>query len=533
MSRWVILGAVTLLVAAACTGSDEGGPTASEPEPAATTIPDESAEGEPTIEPSELDASQQEPAATTEPARLAGATGVFEEGDCFSQADGSPLGPRMTCGFVTVPLDHGVDAGPTMRLATVLVDNGSDGPPVVFLPGGPGNSAVSQASFWVGAPFDVLVFDVRGVGFSEPTLNCDETDALFPDLLSMTISDYWADLLASLQACRDRLVAGGIDLVLFDSAQSARDIGAVHRALGFDEVTLLGVSYGTRLALTKLRDEPNGVRAVILDSVVPLDVNLFEVIGANYQRSFDLLVSECAASPECASLGDVGERFERLAASLADEPVTVTGQRPYGGGSVEMLIDGDMLALLTFSALYSSELIAELPSAIAAADDGDSTALRPLVDDVLFSLDPEVMFSEGVNESVLCREEFPFNDPAVISADGAAVPAAIALALSYQEECANWPIVSAPPIENEAVISDVPALVFAGAFDPITPPSWSRLVADRLPNAAFVEIPSSGHFVAPDTACGRSILEAFIVDSQADLDMSCVTDIAGPNWKTG
>jgi pimeloyl-ACP methyl ester carboxylesterase len=134
---------------------------------------------------------------------------------------------------------------------------------------------------------------------------------------------------------------------------------------------------------------------------------------------------------------------------------------------------------------------------------------------------------------VLCREEFPFNDPAVISADGAAVPAAIALALSHQEECANWPIVSAPPIENEAVISDVPALVFAGAFDPVTPPSWSRLVADRLPNAAFVEIPSSGHFVAPDTACGRSILEAFIVDSQADLDMSCVTDIAGPNWKTG
>jgi pimeloyl-ACP methyl ester carboxylesterase len=530
MSRWAILGAVILLVAAACTGNVEGEPTTSEPEPAATTITDEPAEGEPTTEPG---ASQQEPAATTEPERPADAAGAFEQGDCFSQADGSPPSPRMTCGFVTVPLDHGADAGPTMRLATVLVDNGSDAPPVVFLPGGPGGSAVSQASFWVGAPFDVLIFDERGVGFSEPTLDCDETDALFPDLLSRPILDFWEDWLAALQACRDRLVAEGIDLALFDSAQSARDIGAVQRALEFDEVTLLGASYGTRLALTKLRDQPAGVRAVILDSVVPLDVDLLEVGGANYQRSLDLLVSECAASPECARLGDVGERIERLTASLADEPVTVTGQRPYDGGSVEMLIDGDMLPLLVFFALYDSERIAELPFTIAAADDGDATALQPLVDHAMFFLDPALSFSDGYQASVICREEFPFNDPVVVSADVAAVPAAITLGFSHEKACAIWDTVPAPPIEDEAVISDVPALVFAGAFDPITPPSWSQLVADRLPNAVYVEIPSGGHGAVPDTACSRSILESFIADPLPDLDVSCMTDVGGPNWKTG
>ena len=160
-------------------------------------------------------------------------TAAFEPTECFPTPETGPAAlADLACGYVTVPADYGRYGVETFRLATVFVDNGVDAPPVVFLPGGPGGSAASIAPALAGAPFNVIAFDERGIGFSEPSLDCVEVNDLFHDIVTKPVRDTLQPYGDALAACRARLANAGIRFDVFDSAHSARDIGVVHRAAG-------------------------------------------------------------------------------------------------------------------------------------------------------------------------------------------------------------------------------------------------------------------------------------------------------------
>ncbi|MDT2003786.1 alpha/beta hydrolase [Rhodococcus opacus] len=78
-------------------------------------------------------------------------------------------------------------------------------------------------------------------------------------------------------------------------------------ALGLDEWNVYGVSYGSDLALTVLRDHPDGVRSVVLDSVVPTQSNIIGEFWPNAAEGYRALFDACAAQPACAG------RLPRLA----------------------------------------------------------------------------------------------------------------------------------------------------------------------------------------------------------------------------
>ena len=75
--------------------------------------------------------------------------------------------------------------------------------------------------------------------------------------------------------CRQRLVDEGIDLSAYNSLQNAADIQSLRLALGYEQINLYGVSYGTLLALHTLRFYPQGLRSVILDAVVSPQINFY------------------------------------------------------------------------------------------------------------------------------------------------------------------------------------------------------------------------------------------------------------------
>ena len=215
--------------------------------------------------------------------------------------------------------------------------------------------------------------------------------------------------------------------------------------------------------------------------MVPIDANLAETRAANYRRAFDRLATHCKASTNCNDMGDVAENVDELAASLAQKPVLITAERPFEAGPVDVLVDGDRLHLLVLSALYSQISIQQLPNALAEALAGEPDALRPLVEMALFALDPVSNSSEGFGLSVLCREEWPFTDAEKASADSNTGPSILADGFDFERDCAIWDTPAAPQFENEPVVSDIPTIVFAGAFDPVTPPSdgASRRPADQ------------------------------------------------------
>ena len=109
---------------------------------------------------------------------------------------------------------------------------------------------------WDGQNRDLILLDQRGTGYSEPTLDC-------PEFAEVDEQENPGAL------CYDRLTEEGINLAAYNTQENAADVADLRVALGIEEWDLLGISYGTRLALEVMRRHPEGVHAVILDSPFP------------------------------------------------------------------------------------------------------------------------------------------------------------------------------------------------------------------------------------------------------------------------
>ena len=106
---------------------------------------------------------------------------------------------------------------------------------------------------------------------------------------------------AAIKACRDRLAATGVDLAAYNSTENAADIADLRVALGIDSWNVYGVSYGSKLALIVLRNHPQGIRSVVLDSVSPATNNIVETWWSAPASSFKAIFAACAAQPACAA----------------------------------------------------------------------------------------------------------------------------------------------------------------------------------------------------------------------------------------
>ena len=96
------------------------------------------------------------------------------------------------------------------------------------------------------------------------------------------------------------MAATGVDLAAYNTTENAADIADLRVALGIDSWNVYGVSYGSRLALTVLRDHPQGIRSVVLDSVSPPTVNIVETWWSAPASSFKAIFAACAAQAACA-----------------------------------------------------------------------------------------------------------------------------------------------------------------------------------------------------------------------------------------
>jgi pimeloyl-ACP methyl ester carboxylesterase len=97
--------------------------------------------------------------------------------------------------------------------------------------------------------------------------------------------------------------------------------------------------------------------------------------------------------------------------------------------------------------------------------------------------------------------------------------------------CESWQSGQADPVENTAVVSDIPALVFAGQFDPITPPEWGLLAAKTLSNHYYYEFPGLGHGIMRSNKCGLEIGLQFLEDLASEPDALCIDELTGPDFK--
>ena len=513
--------------------------------PAPTFVPSliQTPETEPTVSPAvRATAEPSQASLTPEPSPVATVADLLVMSSLRgTKCPADVRADQVSCSIATLPRD--VDAhmpGATVEIMVALVDNGDPNNvgPVVFLQGGPGVGSVTQAGSFVGAAHDLLFVDQRGTGYSTPKLNCPEVDVLweaqYSDNPAVRISDGDALLEAAYTDCGQRLASQGIDFNQFNTRSSAVDIELLRQLFGYDEWSIWGSSYGARLGLTIMRDHPDGIRAAVLDSVVPFEVDFFATIPENGMRAIKALDQACDSAPCASDHGDFMSALSELVLELNENPVVVTATRPASGQLFPFRVDGEQLIDLVFTQLYSTRSLRALPRQVSRANFG---GLEEMVATFVSLRDPARFdLSLGLYYTTWCREEFPFYDESIddeLLLDlEAQFGTAVAGALSsdgVETYCDVFDVTPAPALENDRLISPIRTLVFAGAFDPITPPSWSRQVADSLPNSVYVEMPNHGHGMA--TSCPSAIRLEFLMDPAVAPETSCADQAGGPKFE--
>jgi len=470
----------------------------------------------------------------------------FQWGSCeFDiQVDAS-----VDCGYLTVPEDRSQPERRQIRLhvgvfRTKATEKAPD--PILYLGGGPGENSTEASSYFYKdyiEPFlknrDFIVLDQRGTGYSQPHLDCPELKDLYRQTLDEDLSreESRAKEMQAVTSCHDRLASEGVNFASYRSAESAADVNDLRLALGYQSWNLYGVSYGTRLALTVMRDFPQGVRSVVLDSSYPLQVNLYTGIQPNARRAMDVFFSGCAADAGCNSayphLRDV---FFNTIARLNASPVRETIANPLTGFLYQdVVVDGDALLNFLFQALYSTDTIPVLPSVIYEVANGDTHLMGQIMGGFLAEL--EELFSPGMHISVQCSDEVAFTNVDEVAAAIAPYPELAGLtegeAFSGQgvfPVCQMWGAAPPDPKENAPVTSDVPTLVLSGEYDPITPPEWGQQVADTLSRHFFYVFPGVGHGVATANDCTQAIMHTFVSNPGTEPDTSCIGGMSGPAW---
>ncbi len=465
----------------------------------------------------------------------------------FKLAKDQVEGPNLQCGFMIVPEEHSKPKGKTIKLATAILKSGatnSKKPPVIYLQGGPGGNNNFTLEVFGGSNYpinnlvkdqDVIVFDQRGVGFSEPSLFCKEIDELAHQDLDKVIHPEESNRrgIDAAFKCRDRLVGQGINLAAYNSAENASDVEDIRVALGYSKVSLYGTSYGTRLALTMMRDHPQGIQSVILDSTYLPQSSLDIDVPANADRAINELFKACAANSQCnQDYPNLKDSFSKAFAQLNQKPQMVKIKDAVTNQTYNVAVDGNALVSVIFSMLYSTEVIPILPAIITTAQAGRLEIVAAILPDILFQ---ERDISEAMYYSVQCSEETPFENPNDLATaaknvlpeiNASFVPGSQAMFTT----CAKWPVAKPNPIENQPVKSDIPTLVLSGQFDPITPPSEGQEATRTLSKSFYVLFPNSGHVPsivsAPGGNCGASVVRSFLANPTTKPDSSCTAQLS-------
>ncbi len=442
--------------------------------------------------------------------------------------------PDLKTGYIVVPERRFPKVGVrTIRLPFIVIKSRSASPrpdPVLFMAGGPGGSTLYQTRIRRRSPLlderDLILLEQRGTRFAEPALMC-------PDIERARRSGWGTrlngdpdprEVSAAMAACARSLEQAGVDLAGYTTKESAADIADLRRLLDIPSWNLYGVSYSTKLMLTVLRDHPQGVRAAILDSVLPPEANWDEDGSANILESLERLFALCREDERLRSrFPELREGFFRLLAEANLRPIEISAKNPLEDKPLSLKLDGAGIMNCLYTGLEEASAIPWLPLVIDSACRGDAARLAPLAKAYLGSTQGTAM---GMRLAVWSNEEFPFERTKKILKPAGLPPVLaqfIQVAVPF-EALQAWPQGRPDKRESEPVRSQVPILIAAGEFDPDTPPKWARKAASFLPNAHLVEFAGYTHVPLFGHPEAERIMREFLADPSRRPDPGNATE---------
>lgn len=425
------------------------------------------------------------------------------------------------CATVEVPLDYEDPGGQRIEIAVARAPATGDRIGALFInPGGPGAGGVDYAATLayvlpseITERFDIVGIDPRGVGGSTP-IHCgvDPTELYSVDPTIEDDADRAALLEVSAEYVDDCGARYGNLLPFVGTRDVAMDMDTVRAAMGDEQLSYLGLSYGTAIGQVYAEQFPDRVRSMVLDGVLELGPSGLELAAdqaAGFETALARYVEFCDAAEGCETAGNALGAVEQVLA-LSEEPGGIpapSADRPAGPGEANLGI--------TY-ALYSQSLWTSLDGAVATALGGDGSGLVALADKYL-ALGFEIYFA------VNCMDfAWPTGDPQAFL-DAAKATAATsphfgeALVNDYVR-CADWPVLP-DPLTPVTAPGAPPILVVSTTGDPATPYEAGVRVADLLESGVFVSNEGDSHtVVAGGKPCIDDIVVAYLIDGETPPD---------------
>lgn len=440
--------------------------------------------------------------------------------------------PAFQCARMEVPLDY---ARPGERTGTIAVlRHAAPASPerigsLVINPGGPGASGVQTAAYLstslaqteVGRRFDIVGFDPRGVGASEPTIRClepaerdadrrdDDTDAS-----PAGVAQTEAEERRTAELCAQR---SGLDLLANAGTRDvARDMDVLRATLGDPRLTYLGYSYGTRIGSTYAEQFPANVRAMVLDGALDPDQDpTTELIeqGRGFQGAFDAFARDCASRPDCPLGQDPArttQAYQQLTRPLIDAPL------PLPDGRVLSYADAQQG---TINALYVETYWPRLVRALNDLRAGQGAALMTLADEYYErNRDGTYASSQDAFEVVRCADDPRVTDPAQSLARAQAYNEAAPFldsgrgASSARDSCAFWPTPPTSQPHVPQVPGLAPPLVVSTTGDPATPYQAGVELARALGGSLLTKVGDEHTAVFQSSQCVDDIATRYLID---------------------
>lgn len=425
----------------------------------------------------------------------------------------SDCGGGLQCARTPVPVSYEDPTGPTLELALVrrpATDPARRIGTLVVNPGGPGASGTRRLargfriSDEVAARFDIVGFDPRGAGESTPIACGSAVDAFRRQDLDPDDEVEAAALEAAARAvadeCRER---EGERLAHLGTREVAHDLEVIRQNLGEEQLTFVGLSYGSLVGLLWADAHPGSVRAMVLDGVVDPAATTDTASTRQVEeidRAFRAMVDACADDPACP-LTAAGLRLDDAYDELARRLEAGAGE-PAGIGPTQ-------LAYAVFSATYGQERWPLLWAAVRDGLDGDLSGVgelarwfTSLVEYVPFAL---VSCLDGAHPVGFEAWQDEVEASRRVSARFGAIAANELL------PCAFWPQATRQPAPVRAVGAG-PTLVVGTTGDVATPFEQAQAVAATLADGSLLRVEAEGHVAIGSDRCVDEAVTRFVVD---------------------
>ena len=463
------------------------------------------------------------------PTTDAPAAGAIQWGSC---TDPKAEDPDLECATLVVPLDYGDPTGETITIALVRVPAVSDRQgAVLFNPGGPGgsgfdpiavNGSVIQSELGL-QQFDIVGFDPRGVdrsggircvddAFQDAHLYLDDTPDNPEEQQLLDEADQ-----GFIDGCKANY---GDTLKFYSTANTARDMDAIRAGLGDEQMSFLGISYGTYLGGVYASMFPDRVRAMVLDSAYEPNGDTIEeqyltqLVG--FEGAFNEWAKWCQTDATCPfTAGDVGARWDALRLQLDESPLTSDDGRQANQSTLDVA---------TSAALYSQSEWPVLADALAKAEAGTAAGILALADgykgrnadgtfNTLFQsigiiscasgistpppTDPDALLKTIKEQSPRFGKDVTIDD--LVGDDGDV------------DGCGQ--LTGKTDVASLDYAGKGPIVVVGGTNDPATPIRWAEeMTAELGPNARMVTFTGEGHGQLLASTCITDIEAALLAD---------------------